>query len=235
MARKPRFNLPGIPQHVIQRGNNRAPCFFTDADYRFYLDHLRRASEKTDCMIHAYVLMTNHVHLLVTPARPFSVSDMMQSLGRRYVRYINQTYERTGTLWEGRYRASLVDSERYVLVCYRYIELNPVRAGMTQSAGEYHWSSHRATALGALDGVITAHDAYLRLGENDEARQRAYLALFHHQRNNSELDEIRSALNQELVLGSERFKDEIDLMVSRQVRPGIPGRPKLPDGLSGEY
>ena len=121
MPRKPRFTLPGIPQHVIQRGNNREPCFFAERDYRRYLDDLTETADKHGCHVHAYVLMTNHVHLLMTPTREHSISDTMQALGRRYVYYVNKTYRRTGTLWEGRYKASLVDSEVYLLTCMRYI------------------------------------------------------------------------------------------------------------------
>lgn len=229
MARKPRFNLPGIPQHVIQRGNNREPCFFAEDDYHVYLEYLGKSAEKAGCEIHAYVLMTNHVHLLVTPLREFAVSGMMQALGRQYVRYVNQVYRRTGSLWEGRYKASLVDTERYVLTCYRYIELNPVRAGMTQTASEYGWSSYRATALGNADPVIMPHDEYLRLGQDDTERQYAYRELFRHHMDDYALHDIRQALNEELVLGSERFKDRIDEMVTRRVRRGEPGRPRARD------
>ena len=230
MARKPRFNLPGIPQHIIQRGNNREPCFFTEQDYLFYLDHLRKAAEKMACVIHAYVLMTNHVHLLATPLREHAVSEMMQSLGRRYVRYINYVYRRTGTLWEGRYKANLVDSECYVLTCYRYIELNPVRAGMTESAGEYRWSSYRTTALGESDDLITPHEEYLRLGGDAASRRHAYRELFRYHMDDKALHDIRQALNQEQIFGGERFKDQVDLMVSRRVRPGKSGRPRLDGG-----
>ena len=154
MARKPRFNLPGVPQHVIQRGNNRESCFFDAEDYRCYLDALGHASKQCGCAVHAYILMTNHVHLLVTQERRDGVSAMMQSLGRRYVRYINDRHRRTGTLWEGRYKAALVDSERYLLACYRYIELNPVRAGMVELPGRYPWSSYRYNALGMPDSLV---------------------------------------------------------------------------------
>ncbi|MDY6994076.1 MAG: transposase [Pseudomonadota bacterium] len=130
MARKPRINLPGIPQHVIQRGHNREPCFYAEEDYSTYLEFLQLTSERTGCQIHAYVLMTNHVHLLVTPTRDYGIPAMMQALGKRYVQYINSSYRRSGTLWEGRYKASLIDSQSYLLTCMRYIELNPVRANM---------------------------------------------------------------------------------------------------------
>ena len=141
MARKPRFVLPGYPRHVVQRGNNRQACFFDESDYRKYLDSLAEAAHKYHCQVHAYVLMTNHVHLLVTPTTDEGISQMMQSVGRRYVRYFNGVYRRTGTLWEGRYKASLVQTDSYLLTCYRYIELNPVRAEMVPDPGDYPWSS----------------------------------------------------------------------------------------------
>ena len=137
MARKPRFGLSAVPQHVIQRGNNREPCFFSEADYQFYLEYIRDAAERYQCAVHAYVLMTNHVHLLVSPEKHDSVPRFMQHIGRRYVQYINYAYRRSGTLWEGRYKASLVDVEKYLFTCYRYIELNPVRADMVRSPSEY--------------------------------------------------------------------------------------------------
>lgn len=148
MARKPRFNLPGVPQHIVQRGNNRQPCFYAEADYCRYLEYLHEAAARNQAAIHAYVLMTNHVHLLATPANPFSITHMVQDLGRKYVRYINRTYGRTGTLWEGRYKASLVDGESYLLSCMRYIEMNPVRAGMVSNPAGYRWSSHQGNACG---------------------------------------------------------------------------------------
>ncbi len=148
MPRKARFNLLGVPQHVIQRGNNREPCFFSEADYIRYLEDLQTAADKHECHIHAYILMTNHVHILVTPFKDMGISLMMQSLGRCYVKYINHAYQRTGTLWEGRYKASLVDSERYLLTCMQYIESNPVRASMVEHPGDYRWSSYSYNAYG---------------------------------------------------------------------------------------
>lgn len=151
MPRLPRFGLLGIPQHVIQRGNNRQPCFADEEDYQFYLECAQTASKRCGCAVHAYVLMTNHVHLLVTPHRKEAVPRFMQHIGRRYVQYFNFRYRRSGTLWEGRYKASLVDTEAYVLKCYRYIEMNPVRAGMVRGPSDYRWSRHRHNALDAGD------------------------------------------------------------------------------------
>ena len=225
MARKPRFSLPGVPQHVIQRGNDRKPCFFANGDYRLYLDYLAEAANKFDCHVHAYVLMTNHAHLLVTPQSEHSIAHLMQRLGQRYVRAINTLYKRTGTLWEGRYKASLVDSENYLLTCMRYIELNPVRAAMVKHPAEYRWSSYRANAQLELDDMLIPHALYKRLGESPCECCAAYRALFKTHVNDADIDEIRGALNQELVLGSSRFKQDIEAMIARQVQPAVRGRP----------
>lgn len=174
MARLPRFVLPGQPQHLIQRGNNREPIFFAEEDYRFYLEKLQAACHRHDCAIHAYVLMTNHVHLLATPNTENSLSKMIQMLGRYYVQYINTNYQRTGTLWEGRYKATLIDSEHYLLTCCRYIELNPVRAGIVKHPSAYRWSSYHHNALGKADPLITPHSLYKRLGKDETSRQSAY-------------------------------------------------------------
>ncbi len=171
MPRRSRIVIAGIPWHIIQRGNNRTACFYTDEDYRYYLTTLHEQAKKYQCAVHAYVLMTNHVHLLVTPKKKGSASLLMKHLGQRYVQYINKTYRRTGTLWEGRFRSCLMQEERYVLNCYRYIELNPVRASMVKDPALYLWSSYRANALGKHDGMLTKHQLYESLGECPEERQ----------------------------------------------------------------
>ncbi len=227
MSRKPRFLLPGMPQHVIQRGHNREPCFFAEADYQRYLHDLYAAALENQLLIHAYVLMTNHVHLLVTPEHPFSVMHTVQDLGRKFVRYINHSYKRTGGLWEGRYKASLVDSEAYLLTCMRYIEMNPVRSGMVNHPGEYRWSSYGANANGEQNEMLTAHPLYLSLGRDKETRKYAYRELFRNHLDSDELHGVREALNQELVLGREDFKDKIEAMLQRRARPGLPGRPRV--------
>ncbi|MBA8885076.1 transposase [Dokdonella fugitiva] len=162
MARLPRIEFADIPQHVVQRGNDRQPCFLEDADYRRYLRGLQEAALDHGCHIHAYVLMTNHVHLLLTPTTVGAVSRMMQQLGRGYVGYFNTAHHRSGTLWEGRFKSNLVDSERYLLTCYRYIEMNPVRAGMVEEPGAYRWSSYGHNASGGPDAIVTPHPIYLR-------------------------------------------------------------------------
>lgn len=226
MARKPRFGLAGVPQHVIQRGNNREPCFFSDADYQFYLECMRDAAERYRCAVHAYVLMTNHVHLLVSPAQHDSVPRFMQHIGRRYVQYINYTYRRSGTLWEGRYKASLVDVEHYLFTCYRYIELNPVRAEMVRLPSDYRWSSYCHNALGRADRIVTPHVLYSSLGAEPLIRQAAYRELFHNHVDDAVLQEIRVALNQEVVLGGDRFRQQIEQTLARRTRPGSRGRPR---------
>jgi putative transposase len=226
MARKPRFNMVEIPQHVIQRGNNRQATFYAEEDYRLYLDCLLEAAKKYGCAIHAYVLMTNHVHLLVTPSLPEGISRMMQSVGRRYVQYINYSYKRSGTLWEGRYKASLIQSEAYLLTCSRYIELNPIRANIVKEPQDYQWSSYRANALGAEDELLTSHTEYQALGVTPEQRKAAYRTLFQAQLDPETLTTLRSALNGELITGSDRFKAEIETALGRKVEPGQRGRPR---------
>ena len=225
MARKPRFSIPGVPQHVIQRGNNRQPCFFADEDYRIYLDYLAESAARHECQIHAYVLMTNHVHLLVTPLGEHSIAHMMQRLGQRYVRKINVKYRRSGTLWEGRYKASLVESESYLLTCMRYIELNPVRAAMVEHPAEYRWSSYRVNAQVGANDLIMPHEVYQRLGRTDAERRGSYRALFGQCLESSLIDEIRDSLNSEWVLGTSRFRQEIEAITARQVAPRPRGRP----------
>ncbi|MDP2751952.1 MAG: transposase [Rhodocyclaceae bacterium] len=219
MARLPRFVLPCHPQHVIVRGNNRDPIFCANEDYRFCLDKLRDAASKYQCDIHAYVLMTNHVHLLVTPHAEDGISKMIQMLGRYYVQYFNYTYRRSGTLWEGRYKASLIESEAYALTCYRYIELNPVRANMVDHPADYPWSSYRGNALGTNDELLTPHSLFLALGISTEERQAAYRALFETHLDGKTLDEVRSSINKAWVLGSEHFKNMIETQLNRRTSP----------------
>ena len=162
MPRRPRIKLAGMPQHIVQRGINREPCFFADEDYFSYLHWLQKAAADWHCAIHAYVLMTNHVHLLVTPETETGIAKLMQAVGRRYVQYINRSYHRTGSLWEGRYKSSLIQAETYLLTCMRYIELNPVRANMAPDPAQYRWSSYRHNGLGQTDSRITPISANIK-------------------------------------------------------------------------
>lgn len=223
MARQPRFTLPGHPQHVIIRGNNREDIFYDEEDYLFYLDKLKQACLKHQCDIHAYVLMTNHVHLLITPRKENSISKAMQMVGRYYVQYFNYSYGRTGTLWEGRYKSTLIDSEHYALTCYRYIELNPVRADMVAHPSDYPWSSYHYNALGQADALVTPHKLYTALGRSKTDRQRAYRALFRARIPQQTIDEIRENTNKSWVLGSDRFKSKIEKKLDRPVSPRARG------------
>ncbi|HEY9446003.1 MAG TPA: transposase [Burkholderiales bacterium] len=226
MARRPRIRLAGVPQHVLQRGNNRLPTFFSTADYAFYLESLRAAAEKHGCRVHVYVLMTNHVHLLATPSRPESVSLLMQDVGRRYVQHVNYRYNRTGTLWEGRFKASLVDIAAYFLTCSAYIELNPVRAAMVARPEDYSWSSYRFHAMGIDNATVSPHDEYLALGVDAEHRHAAYRDFCGRRIKQDQLDDIRMSTNKGWPLGRDRFKDEIEMTLSRAVRPAKRGRPR---------
>ncbi len=227
MPRLPRLNPPGIPQHVIQRGNNRQACFAAKEDFVTYAHFLKKSSQQYKVKVHAWVLMTNHVHLLVTSENSNGISKMMQSIGRRYVQYFNYTYKRSGTLWEGRFKSCLIDSEQYLLDCYRYIELNPVRAGMVEGPGEYEWSSYRVNALGVESVLCTPHESYLALGANAVKRQQAYKALFRYHVDNAFIESLRAATKRGLALGSERFKDEVETLCNRSVRANPVGRPKV--------
>ena len=226
MPRLPRFAPIGIPQHIIQRGNNRQPCFCEDQDFGVYTRFLISASEKYQVDIHAWCFMSNHVHILATPKSEGAVSLMMQSLGRQYVQYFNHKYKRTGTLWEGRFKACLIDSDYYLLTCYRYIELNPVRAKMVSQPGEYRWSSYRVNTGIKKSDLMTHHEIYLQLGSSDEARFDAYKALFDEELNNLQLESIRAATSRGLLVGSEKFKNKIEELLGQSVRPNPVGRPK---------
>lgn len=221
MARLPRLDLPHIPQHVVQRGNNRMPCFFDDTDRLRYLTVLREASLRYDCVVHAYVLMSNHVHLLVTPSTAGVVSCLMQTLGRLYVSTFNARHRRSGTLWEGRYKSCLVGSESYVLRCYRYIELNPVRAAMVAAPEDHRWSSYHANAHGECNSLVRPHAAYLALGSSSEERLVNYRQLVAEALSEDDLHEIRAYMQQQRAFGNDRFQTMIEAELGRcaRVRP----------------
>ena len=226
MSRLPRLDLENVPQHVIQRGNNKDVCFASNTDYAAYAHWLKLAAKKYSVDVHAWVFMTNHVHLLVTPKHKGGVSKMMQSLGRQYVRYFNFTYQRTGTLWEGRFKACLIDSEAYLLACYRYIELNPVRARMVSDPGEYQWSSYGVNALGRDSTLCAPHVLYLGLGLSKNERLENYKKLFVQALDDHFLDDLRNATSKGLVLGRQDFIEKIEYLSNRRARSGKAGRPK---------
>jgi putative transposase len=220
MARRPRFLLTNLPLHVVQRGNDRRSCFFADGDYRFYLRTLGEAASRYGVLVHAYVLMTNHVHLLLTPLVPGAVSKLMQSVGARYVWHVNKTCGRTGTLWEGRYKACLVACDAHLLAACRYIDLNPVRAGIVQDPSNYRWSSYGALAGLCADSLVTAHDVLSQLGT---ARGVAYAQWCAQGSRREEIDDLRAATGGELAFGSDRFKAQIETMTARATFARPPG------------
>lgn len=219
MARQPRYILPGHVQHVIQRGNNHVDIFVRDEDYRFYLQCLGEACATHGCDVHAYVLMPNHVHLLLTPGRENSISKVMQSVGGRYAQYVNSAYRRTGTVWGGRYRSTIIDPDDYLLRCMYYIEFNPVRSGIVSHPREYGWSSYRCNAEGEKDLIVTAHPAYLRLGDTQNAQREKYRALFNLPIDERTLAEIRDTTNKGWVLGTSEFRARLEAVLNRRVQP----------------
>jgi len=236
MARLPRYVIPGQPQHIIQRGNNRQAIFAADADFQFFRDALIEAASTHGLAIHAYVWMTNHIHLLATPEFAYSISKVFQSVGRRYVQYFNFTYQRSGTLWEGRYRATVVDSERYLLTLMRYIELNPVRAGMVAHPRDYPWSSYRFNALGESGlnaGWISPHPEYLRLGRDAAERQGAYRQLFRAAISIQDLAQIRDCTHKGWALGGERFRQAVEALGERRAASKGVGRPRKAEARPG--
>jgi putative transposase len=226
MARLPRYFVKGVPLHIILRGNNGQPIFAHHEDGQFFKASLLDAATRHGLPIHAYVFMTNHIHLLASPATEDSTPKTLQSVGRRYVQYFNFRYQRTGTLWEGRYRATVVDAENYLFECMRYIELNPVRAGMVVRPGDYAWSSHQTNAHGKIDELVTAHSLYRRLARQEEERLAAYRALFKASMDQQVMDAITDCTNKGWALGGGRFQAKIERLAARRSGPLPKGRPK---------
>ena len=220
MPRLTRFWSPDHPLHVIHRGNNRVAIFRDDIDRGYYFRLLAGASREHGCAIHAYVMMPNHVHLLTSPSASTSLPRTMQSLGRSYVQHFNRRHERTGTLWEGRYRGTLIDTDAYLLACMRYIELNPVRAGIVSDPAGFRWSSFRCNALAANDDVVTPHALFIGLGDSEGTRCGAYRRLFERRLPFSTIEEIREATNKRWVLGNDAFRAQIQCTLGdRRVAP----------------
>jgi putative transposase len=234
MARMPRITVPAYPHHIIQRGNNRAATFFAEDDYRFFLECLRQAKIKCRCRIYAYVLMTNHFHLLVEPAEIGDLGRFMQSVGRRYVRYVNGTYHRTGTLWEGRFKSAAVSRDEYLITCSRYIELNPVRAGMAAHPRDYRWSSYQRRALGMPDRLLDEDPWYEGLGTTATERQESYRAWMDFRFDEREWDEIRHATQRGRLIGQETFQKQVEAMTGRRLVGEARGRPKKKPEISVE-
>lgn len=225
MPRKPRFFLPQVPVHMMVRGNSRGVVYAEEEDYLSYLSFLSEGAALYECSVHAYVLMTNHVHLLVSSEHVESLSKLPQYIGRKYVPYFNRKYGRSGTLWEGRFKANSIDSEPYLLTCYRYIESNPVRAKMVAAPGEYKWSSYRCNADGEKNTIITPHSLYSRLGGTGAQRQRQYRELFD-TLTTQQTEALRSGLQTGTPIGGERFIAEIEKLTGSKVGYAKRGRPR---------
>lgn len=210
MARRLRLFVPGYPLHIVQRGHDRAPCFFDDGERSLYLGLLGTYSRQWQCDVHAYVLMTNHVHVLLTPGTVEGASRLMKDVNQRFSQYINRKYGRVGSLWQGRFHASLIQSDAYFLACQRYIEANPVRAGMVRHALAYRWSSAGHNAAGVPSPILVAHPTYIALGEEAQARRASYRALCDSEVDGETLAALRSALRMNLPLGSDRFVEEME-------------------------
>ncbi len=212
MPRRRRFCPVGIPVHVIQRGNNRQSLFTNDSDIAAYVHWLSEGAARYQVQVHGWVFMTNHVHLLLRPLKVTALSRLMQSIGRRYVAHFNYSYSRSGTLFEGRFRSCVVQEDRYFLTCLRYIELNPVRAGLVRDPGDYHWSSYQAHGLGASVKFWTPNDLYLSLGKAQDARQRAWREVIGEVLDMDTIARIRHCANTGLTLGTEKFRAQVDAL-----------------------
>jgi len=226
MPRRARIRIPGVPIHICHRGVDRAQCFFERAHHELYLGLLAEFARPQQCAIHAYVLMTNHVHLLLTPGTVEAASGLMKHVAQRYSQFINRTRKRSGPLWEGRFHSHIVDSSKYLLTCHKYVELNPVRAGMVRSPDEYIWSSYHANALGQPSPFIVPHPIYDALDGTPGKRTVAYRGLFRNELTPEELKKIRGALAAGTVLGSKEFEERMKAALGRPVTPGKPGRPR---------
>ncbi len=226
MPRQLRFVVAGVAAHVTQRGHNGADCFTCDSDYLIYLLHLRELCEKHACAVHAYCLMTNHVHLLVTPSKELACTNLMRDLGQRYVQYFNRRYGRIGTLWQGRYWANVVESARYLLGTYRYIERNPVAARMVQAPQDYRWSSVAANTGQRADALVTPHSEYMSLGLDEASRHENYSRLVQESVEEELVRQIRESRDTGYPLASDAFKAGLAARLGRRTEPGKAGRPE---------
>ena len=226
MARLPRYRIKNLPQHIIQQGRDGQEIFFEDQDYQYFRDCLDAAAYNYQLEVHAFVLMPDHVHILATPGNTNSISRTTQSIGRNYVQYFNECYGGSGTLWEGRYRSTVIESKQYLLACSRYIELNPVRNGLVSKPADYHWSSYAHNALGKVDEMITAHKEYLQLGSDDKSRVKAYRSMFRQKLGTGMVQQITDATLKGWVLGDSKFARKIEKLSGRRATQLPKGRPR---------
>jgi putative transposase len=225
MARRRRLFIANIPYHVIQRGNNRNPIFFNDKDYLFFLKVLKEAKAKHPCFLYAYCLMPNHFHFILEPLEKDNISFLMKFLGAKYVHYINRTYGRSGTLWEGRFRCSLIDEESYFLSCLRYIETNPLRAGLTKSPDLYQWSSYHFRTSEEKNSIIDLDPWYDSLGTSPLERQARYRHFINSSAPKSEYNLIREMTQKNGIIGDQIFRHKMEKILGITINLGLPGRP----------
>lgn len=226
MPRRARIVIPRVPVHLIQRGHNRRACFLEEEDFEYYLHWLEYFATKFGCEVHAYVLMHNHVHIAATPHERDALANLMKSLNQRFVAHINKCHERTGTLWEGRFKSCLILDPDYFLTCMRYIELNPVRAGIVEHPREYRWSSYRANAEGSENSCIAPHAHYLSLGPSDTERRAVYRELVAGASDEIATNLIRCATNANHIIGDPSSELELGAALAGRLPPGQRGRPK---------
>jgi len=226
MARRPRLFVADIPYHIVQRGNNKNSIFLSHEDYAYFLEVLQEAKIKHPCFIYSYCLMTNHFHFLLRPEEKDNISWFVKLLGAKYVRYFNKTYKRTGTLWEGRFKSSLIDEELYFLACLHYIEMNPVRAGIVNSPELYRWSSYRVRAFGEKNPVVDLDPWYNSLAGNETGRQLKYREFFQNLLPESTSKLIREMTNKNGIVGGRDFRERIEQLTHKEIIFKSPGRPK---------
>lgn len=225
MARKPRLFAADLLYHVVQRGNNKNPIFFREKDYLIFLDILREAKSKHPCHIYAYCLMINHFHLLVKPKDKENISLLLKFLGAKYVRYINKTYNRTGTLWEGRFKCSIIDREQYFWNCLRYVDTNPIRAGLVKLPEEYTWSSCAFRVLGKYDSILDLDPWYESLGRDVLERQLRYRQFIRSNVSESECCLIRDMTRRNGIIGDDAFREKIEKVLDKKIVFRPVGRP----------
>ena len=218
MARLSRIVVPNQPLHIMHRGNNRQDIFKSEDDLIRITEDIKHSLSKAGCYLHAYVIMTNHLHLLITPENKEQLAKFMQSLANRYVRYYNANHQRTGTIWEGRFKSCLVDSEQYLFTLYKYIEMNPIKANMVEDIANYRWSSYRHNALGETDELITEHDLYKELGVTTEQRYKQYKYIFDELDITRQQDQITNATLAGEVYGSNGFHNKISGLITRATK-----------------
>ena len=226
MARRPRLFVADIPYHIVQRGNNKNPIFFSEQDYIFFLEVLGEAKLKHPCLIYSYCLMTNHFHMLIEPKEKENASLLMKFLGAKYVRYMNKFHSRSGTLWEGRFKSSLIDEEMYFLSCLRYIEMNPVRAGIVTSPELYRWSSYRFRAFGEKSYILDLDSWYNSLGYDSKERQFSYRSFFREEIPRPVINLIREMTNKGNIVGGREFRELVEKMTRQDIVIRPPGRPR---------